>query len=340
MAQPPRQGRGSTADVLLVSLGSTAGWRAADAELVASLERAGAQVAVARAEAPREVRTLALTDLVWARAARRAAQAGIAEHSRAAILYSTVTAALLWPVPGAIRLDATAATNRRGRHGFWQRPLERRRLASSPLLVPTANGVLDEIAPHVGRSVVVPIPVEPSPASDSAGARDIAALVYAANPVKKGLDRVLAAWRHARRPEEELVVAGTDGVEAEPGVRSVGRLAPDAYRALLRRARVFVTAPRREDYGIAQLEALADGCILVTTPAPGAYPALGLARTLDARLVGDDLAAALRAALDDPLPGYAERAAEMLAPFRRDAADRTVAQDLLPRLLDSGRAAR
>ena len=81
-------------------------------------------------------------------------------------------------------------------------------------------------------------------------------------------------------------------------------------------------------------------CILVTTPAPGAYPALGLARTLDARLVGDDLAAALRAALDDPLPGYAERAAEMLAPFRRDAADRTVAQDLLPRLLDSGRAAR
>ena len=53
-----------------------------------------------------------------------------------------------------------------------------------------------------------------------------------------------------------------------------GRLAAAEYRALLRRARVFVTAPRREDYGIAQLEALADGCALVTTPAPGPYAAL------------------------------------------------------------------
>jgi glycosyltransferase involved in cell wall biosynthesis len=327
-------------DVLVVSLGSTAGWRAADRELVSSLERAGARVAVVQAQAPREVRTLALTDLVWARAARRAALAGIAEHSPATVVYCTVTAALLWPSPGAIRLDATAATNRPGRHGVWQRPLERRRLAASPLLVPTANGVLDEIAPHAGRSVVVPIPVEPSAPVAGEGERDIAAFVYAANPEKKGLDRVLAAWRSARRPEEELVVAGTDGAKDEPGVRSVGRLAPDAYRALLRRARVFVTAPRREDYGIAQLEALADGCLLVTTPAPGAYPALGLARSLDARLVGDDLEVALRAALDDPLPDYAERAAGMLAPFRRHATDETVREDLLPRLLDTAGAAR
>ena len=52
-------------------------------------------------------------------------------------------------------------------------------------------------------------------------------------------------------------------------VRFTGMLPRDEYRALLRRARVFVTAPRREDYGIAQLEALADGCLLVTTPSPG-----------------------------------------------------------------------
>ena len=84
------------------------------------------------------------------------------------------------------------------------------------------------------------------------------------------------------------------------GVRYLGRLAPDEYRGALRRARVYVTAPRREDYGIAQLEALADGCRLVTTPAPGPYAALPLARALDPRLVGDDLAGALRTALDDP----------------------------------------
>jgi glycosyltransferase involved in cell wall biosynthesis len=99
---------------------------------------------------------------------------------------------------------------------------------------------------------------------------------------------------------------------------------------------VFVPAPRREDYGIAQLEALADGCALVTTTAPGPYAALPLARALDPRLVSNDpaaLGAALRAALDDPAPGYAERARAAVAPFTRAAVDRTVAGELLPRLL-------
>ena len=105
-------------------------------------------------------------------------------------------------------------------------------------------------------------------------------------------------------------------------MRAAGPLEPAAYRALLRRARVFVTAPRREDYGVAQLEALADGCLLVTTPAPGPYAALPLARALDARLVADDLAPALRAALDDPAPGYAERALQAIAPYRRDGGRR------------------
>jgi glycosyltransferase involved in cell wall biosynthesis len=110
-------------------------------------------------------------------------------------------------------------------------------------------------------------------------------------------------------------------------------IAPPEYRALLRRARAFVTAPRREDYGIAQLEALADGCALVTTRSPGPYAALPLARALDARLVTDDLATALRAALDAPSAAYAERAADALRPFSRAAVDRVVSEVLLPRLL-------
>jgi hypothetical protein len=96
---------------------------------------------------------------------------------------------------------------------------------------------------------------------------------------------------------------------------------------------VFVTAPRREDYGAAQLEALADGCLLVTSPAPGPYPALGLARELDPRLVSERLAPALRTALDTPLGAYAERAAALLSPFRRAAVDAVVAERLLPALL-------
>jgi hypothetical protein len=107
----------------------------------------------------------------------------------------------------------------------------------------------------------------------------------------------------------------------------------DAYRALLRRARVFVTAPRREDHGLAQLEAIADGAQLVTTVAPGPYAALGIARALDHRLVGEDLGGALRAALDEPSPDYADAALAAMAPFRRTAVDAVVAERLLPALL-------
>ena len=157
-------------------------------------------------------------------------------------------------------------------------------------------------------------------------------MTYGAHPEKKGLDRVLRAWRAVRRDGEELVVAGLEG-EHEPGVRYAGMLPPAEYRALLARARVFVTAPRREDYGIAQLEALAAGCVLVTTPGPGPYAALPLARRLDARTVGDDLGAALRVALDDPAPGYADSAQRLLEPFGREAVDRIVREEVLPRLL-------
>jgi Glycosyl transferases group 1 len=333
-------------DVLMVSLGATGGLRVADDELYLSLRRVGASVAVARPFRPDEVPTMMLTDLVWAHATRAATKDMLVQLRRSparSVIYSSTTAALLWPRVGAIRFDAPAAGNRPGRHGLWQRPLERRRLRQAPLLLPWSAGGLREAPSRAraeDRALVLPIPVEPSGSPEPA--RDIAAITYAANPSKKGLDRVLSAWRAARHDSEELVVAGVSqeqltetGIamsEAE-GVRVVGSIAHRDYRALLRRARVFVSAPRREDYGIAQLEALADGCQLVTTPAPGPYVALALARELDPRLVGDDLATALRAALDDPLSDYAPRALAMLAPFRRDVLDKLVADEMLPRLL-------
>ncbi len=323
-------------DILLVSLGSTAGLRAAEAELAGALRRAGATVEVVAAKPPAEVRTLMLTDLGWARAARAAAQAGIAQHDPRTVVYSTVTAALLWPRPGAIRFDAPAAANRPGRHGLWQRPLERRRLAAASLLVPQDPGALDETPRPHADAVIVPIPVEPS--GPPAPERDIAAITYAANPHKKGLDVVLRAWARARRGDEELVVAGSAAPIDAPGVRVAGMLDPAEYRALLRRARVFVCAPRREDYGLAQLEALADGCVLVTTAAPGPYAALPLARALDERIVAEHpgaLGAALRLALDTPTEDYSARATAAIAPFRRDAVDAVVRDELLPRLLDA-----
>jgi glycosyltransferase involved in cell wall biosynthesis len=336
---------GEAVDVLVVSLGSTGGLRRADEELAGSLRRAGASVAVVAAAPPRQVRTLALTDLSWALAARRAARGELARRSPRAVIYSSTTAALLWPRPGAIRFDAPSAGNRPGRAGVWQRPLERRRLRQAPLLLPWSEGGLreaPEAAARGDRTLVLPVPVEPSGLSRPSGqVRDIAAVTYGANPEKKGLDRVLSTWRAVRRPGEELVVMGASEKDRSggglastgDGVRAVGMLPYEEYRALLRRARVFVCAPRREDYGIAQLEALADGCLLVTTPAPGPYAALPIANELDGRLVGDDLEGALRTALDDPAADYTERALDALAPFRREAVDRMVAERLLPRLL-------
>lgn len=329
----------STLDVLIVGLGATHGLRAAEDELAGSLLRAGAETMLVRAERPREVRTLALTDLVWARAARRAAVEVLSEVEPRAIVYATTTAALMWPQPGAIRFDAPAAGNRPGRHGIWQRPVEARRLRQTPLLVPQDPGALEEAGSPDTPSVVVPIPVEPSRARPGEE-RDVAVMTYATNPYKKGLDRVLAAWEVARRDDEELVVAGLRGPDRD-GVRYAGTLAPDEYRALLRRARVYVTAPRREDYGIAQLEALADGARVVTTPAPGPYAALPILRGGGLGFVAapepEPLAAAIRAALEDERDdaAYAEEALLAIAPFRRASVDAVVREELLPRLLMS-----
>jgi hypothetical protein len=343
-------------DVLVVSLGSTGGLRAADAELAESIRRAGASAALTGAPVPpaHPPRTLALIDLYWALAVRRAARAEIARRAPRAIIYSSTTAALLWSRPGAIRFDAPSAGNRPGRHGLWQRPLERRRLRESPLLLPWSEGGLRETPPATrgrDRTLVLPVPVEPSAAgaarAPGAPVRDIAAITYAANPAKKGLDRVLSAWRRlqtGRRSatserlvvtgvtEQELTRAGLLG-EMEANVEVAGALSRDDYRALVRRSRVFVCAPRREDYGLAQLESLADGCMLVTSPAPGPYVALPLARTLDPRLVGEHLEAALRTALDEPVADYATRALQAVQPFRRESVDRLVADELLPRML-------
>jgi glycosyl transferase family 1 len=322
----PRSG----SDILVVSIAGTIGWGVSTRELAESLRRCGASVAVAAAPVQPRVRTFALTDFLEARAARQACRRGLAEHAPAAVIYSSITASLLWPRPGAIWLDSLAAENRPGRHGVWQRPVERRRLDQAPLILAMSPNALDSVVPR--RPVeLLPVPVAPS--GPPGTRRDLAAVTYAGNPEKKHLDRVLQAWDHARQGDERLVVAGLDGLPPRAGVEVAGRLEPAAYRALVRRSRLFLAAPRREDYGIAPLEALADGCQLVTTPAPGPYPARDIARQIDVRLVTEDLASAIRTALDDPLPGYAERAAVLLAPFSPHAVDQTVGERVLPRLL-------
>lgn len=328
--------------VLIVGQDSTGGWRAAADAFAGSLRRAGVDVRVAGTGAPPKVRTFMLTDLAEALLARRAAQRAIGEHDPEAIVYFSVTASLLWPRAGAISLDSVAAENRPGRHGVWQRALERRRLEQAPLILVWSPAALAPIVTPHAPVLHVPPPIDPPPSSDRAPHRDIAAVTYAADPQKRRLGTVLDAWARARRPGETLVVTGLDGFEPPPeaGVTSTGRIPNEAFKALLARARTFVAAPRREDFGIAALEALAAGAQLVTTPAPGPYPAREIATRLDPRLVSADLPRAIRIALDDPRPGYELASARELAPYATAAVDEIVAGEVVPRLLAPSRVRR
>ncbi len=320
-------------DVLLVCVDGTGGWSEANRELEAGLRRAGASVEVVRTGPVPSVRTFALTDLTQAHLARRAARHGIVQHQPRAIIYCSITAALLWPKPGAIFLDATAHENRPGRHGIWQRPVEIRRLAQAPLLLPWSERSLAHGPAAHAPAVTLPPPIELPERVPVASDRDLAALTYAGDPVKRRLEHVLDAWRVARRPGETLTVCGLDGFDPPDGVRNAGRVPREEFRQLLLRSRVFLAAPRREDHGIAALEALACGCRLVTTAAPGAYPARDIARAADPRLVGEDLPKAIRLALDDPAGEYASVVARRLAPFTAEAMDRQLADVILPRLM-------
>src|SRR5258707_863503 len=80
--------------------------------------------------------------LAEAVASPRAAAEGIAAFAPLSLISCSIPAALLWPEPGAIWLDSTARENRPGRHGIWQRSMERRRLAQARLVMPWSVGAV------------------------------------------------------------------------------------------------------------------------------------------------------------------------------------------------------
>jgi hypothetical protein len=85
-------------DVLLLSLGTTLGWRVADALFADQLRNAGVGVAVEAVRigaTGRLRRAYPVTDLVEATAARRALASAIDRHQPRALAISTTTAAML-----------------------------------------------------------------------------------------------------------------------------------------------------------------------------------------------------------------------------------------------------
>ena len=346
----------SRPDVLLVSLGTTRGWKVADRLFLDQLAEAGAAaeaVSMRMGLAGRLRRAYPVNDFVEATAARRAVRAALAAKRPRAVIFTTVTTVMLAPrlsVPYAVRFDTPAALNRPGLRNGVLHLLERRRLAGAKLVLPWSRAALAALPALATPAVVLPPPVVPSgpPASE----RERVALAYVPDPKAKGLDLLCAAWGRAAVEGARLQVFGIErergrahlartGVPEPAGVEWRGMVSGVEFRAALRRARALVAAARWEDFGQTPLEALADGALLVTPPSGGGFEALGLARELAPYLVApnmtpDALAPCIRAAFglgEEALRSYRARALELLAPYRPDALVRTLRERVLPELL-------
>jgi Glycosyl transferases group 1 len=343
-------------DILLLSLGTTLGWRAADAIFVEQLRRAGATVVATTVRigaSGRLRRAYPVTDLVEALAARRALRAALRRERPRALVISSTTAAMLADVedlPYAVRLDAPARLNRPGAHNAVLHALERRALAQARLVLPWSRAALDSLPRGAARAIVVPPPVAPS--GDPSSERERLAVAYTPDVKAKGLDVVSAAWVEAAVGDARLLVFGVEpdralahlrrsGVPPPAGVEFLGKTPPGEFRAALRHARAYVGGARWEDFGMAPLEALADGALLVTVPSGGPFEALALARRLAAELVAgavaaEPLADAIRAAFalpDAELERYRTEAASLIEPYRPEAVQRAVKEEVLPALL-------
>ncbi len=341
-------------DIAIVSLGTTMGWRRGDEALAEHIEAAGAscELRPMRLGAARQLqRSMALTDVVQALASRRAARGVDAR----AVIYSSITAALLQPLrrPHAVRFDTIAALSRPGVGGAWQRRREQAVLGRADLLLPwseaAADAALESARPEHPEVIVLPCVVSVGDAENS-DAPD--ATAYAANPEKRGLDVLCAAWSAGAPDGARLVVGGIDRDEAlrwlarqgvaEPhGVEFAGAVPRERWTSLVAGSRVYVSAARYEDWGVAQMEALAAGTPLVTVPTPGPNVALPIARQLAPELVATDvtapaLATAIRAGLALEGAGradYAATARRLLQPYSDAALRKVVAERVVPALL-------
>ena len=347
-------------DVLLLSLGTTFGWRVADSIFLEQLARAGvstAAVSVRFGAAGRLRRAYPVNDLVEAAAARRALRAAVREHRPRSLVISTTTAAMLADtasLPYAVRLDAPASLNRPGPKNAVLHALERRALARAALVLPWSRAALAALPAGSAPAVVVAPRVVPS--GEPAAERERLAVAYTPDVKAKGLDVVCAAWTAAAIPGARLQVFGvtpeaalaylrrSSATPVAEGIEFAGWRAPAEFRAALRRARAYAGGARWEDFGQAPLEALADGALLATVPSGGPFEALGIARELGPGLVAPSLepaglAAALRAAFELPeaeTRAYRERAADLLRRFEPSAIQRVVDRDVVPALLSSG----
>jgi len=131
---------------------------------------------------------------------------------------------------------------------------------------------------------------------------------------RKDLETLLRAWRHVKDAgvERRLIVAGDgprrDALEelaANLGLRNVefrGYVPEEEKLRLMREASCYVLPTLMEGFGLSNLEAMASGCVVISTDAPGVRDYLRHEKNGLMFQPGDDgtLATAIRRALDDP----------------------------------------
>ena len=151
---------------------------------------------------------------------------------------------------------------------------------------------------------------------------------------RKNLRGLLEGWRLAGRDDEMLVLAGPRGwredlgpqISAGARVRSIGFVDPSSLRALYSGAAALCWPSLREGFGFPVLEAMAQGCPVITSRGTSTEEVSGDAAALVDPRDPADIARALNEVLDDP-----GRAEAMAAAGRERAAgyswDRTA--DLL-----------
>lgn len=287
--------------VLIVGIGTTGGWRHADLALASELRARGMQVdgfwpdMEPSTRLRRRGQPLS-SECVQAFAIRKAVLRHVSS-AHDAVIVSSSTASLFMPRRLRRRTIVWSDTPvRLARTGFgdailWA--LERRAMKRTAVLAVQPRHSLDAYRTFfpeaASRTRFLPVPVH-APAIINRK-RERFAVIYAGNPEKKGLDLAVQAWA-ASEIDATLVVTGLDpgtareflerrSITVPPNVRLLGRVAPSEHRRLTQSAAAYLSASRREEYGNAQLEALADGAILICGPCAGTAEPLEIAKTLD-----------------------------------------------------------
>lgn len=165
---------------------------------------------------------------------------------------------------------------------------------------------------------------------------------------KKGVDRLVRAFAHARRqgdcrlvvvgPDDERLRGGLERLAFELGVAQdvdfLGPLYGDDRRAALATADIWALCSHTENFGIAVIEAMAAGCAVCISPGVNVAPDVAAA---NAGVVAELEPEAFGEALARLLADQAQRA--RLGGAARRFADRYDWSAVTPRLLDMYRRA-